>query len=70
MEGEYISIETLRIYQEIEKENKELQEKINKAIQYIKNNTWTDDYGHNVIEDDEEYLLKTLGDKNEQINNN
>lgn len=25
MQGEYISIETLRIYQEIEKENKELQ---------------------------------------------
>ena len=37
MKGEYISIETLRIYQEIEKENKELQEKINKPIQILKN---------------------------------
>jgi len=35
MKGEYISIETLRIYQDIEKENKELQEKINKARSYV-----------------------------------
>ena len=35
MKGEIISIETLRIYQAIEKENKELQEKIDKAIEYI-----------------------------------
>ena len=36
MQGEFISIETLRIYQEIEKENKELQDRINKAIEHIK----------------------------------
>ena len=38
MKEEYISIETLKIWQEIEKENKILQEKINKVIQYLKNN--------------------------------
>ena len=65
MNGEYISIETLRTYQEIEKENKELQERINKATEYIKNNSGIDDYGHNVIEDDKEYLLNILGDKDE-----
>ena len=33
--GEIISIETLRLWQEQEKENKELQERIKKAIEYI-----------------------------------
>lgn len=35
MKGEFISIETARIQAEIEKENKELQERIDKAIEYI-----------------------------------
>ena len=35
MKGEYISIETLRIWHEQEKENIELQEKIDRAIEYI-----------------------------------
>lgn len=35
MKGEYISIETLRIIQELEKENKELQDRIDKAIKII-----------------------------------
>jgi hypothetical protein len=35
MKGEYISIETLKVYQEIEKENKELHEKIYKAKSYV-----------------------------------
>lgn len=59
MKTEIISIETLRIWQEIEKENKKLQSKINKAIKYIKkiineNKEWT--------MCDEEELLKILGD--------
>ena len=39
MKGEYISIETARIMADIEKENKELQDRINKAIEYIEDNT-------------------------------
>ena len=35
MRGEYISIETLRIWQEQEKENVELQEKINLILEEI-----------------------------------
>jgi hypothetical protein len=35
MKGEYISIETLRMYQEIEKENKKLHEIIEKAKSYV-----------------------------------
>ena len=35
MKGEFISIEILQIMSDIEKENKELQERINKAIEYI-----------------------------------
>lgn len=59
MKTEIISIETLRIWQEIEKENKKLQSKINKAIKYIKkiineNKEWT--------MCDEENLLRILGD--------
>lgn len=38
MKEEYISIETLRIWQEIEKENKQLYEIKNKAINYIQTN--------------------------------
>lgn len=35
MKGEYISVETLKILQDMEKENKELQNKIEKAKEYI-----------------------------------
>lgn len=35
MKGEYISIETAKIMGVIDKENKELQDKIDKAINYI-----------------------------------
>lgn len=35
MNGEYISIETAKIMGVIDKENKELQDKIDKAINYI-----------------------------------
>lgn len=52
MKGEYISIETLKMYQEIEKENKELHEKIDKAIEYV--NTWlVDEYS--ICVPDKEY---------------
>lgn len=36
MKGEYISIETARIMADIEKENKELQKRIDEAIELIK----------------------------------
>ena len=36
MKGEYISIETLKMYQEIEKENKELQEENKKLKEEVK----------------------------------
>lgn len=35
MKGEFISIETLRINQEIEKDNTDLQNKVDQAIEYI-----------------------------------
>lgn len=35
MKGEYISIETLRIMQDLEKENKELQNIIKEAKEYV-----------------------------------
>lgn len=40
MKGEFISIESAKINADIEKENKELQERIDKAIEYIKENTY------------------------------
>ena len=39
MKGEYISIETSKIMADIEKENKELHDKIDKAIEYIEDNS-------------------------------
>lgn len=36
MKGEYISIETSKIMGEIEKENKELQQRIDKAIKFLR----------------------------------
>ena len=41
MKGEFISIETAQINADIERENKELQERIDKAIEYIKNHKET-----------------------------
>lgn len=38
MKGEFISIETARINADIEKENLELQLRIEKAIEYMQNN--------------------------------
>jgi hypothetical protein len=38
MKGEFITIETAQIMADIEKENKELQQRIDKAIEYIENN--------------------------------
>lgn len=35
MKGEYISMETSKIMADIEKENKELHDRIDKAIEYI-----------------------------------
>lgn len=35
MKGEFISVETARIMADIEKENKNLQKRIDKAIEYI-----------------------------------
>jgi len=75
MKGEYISIETLKIWQEVEKENEELHKKINKAIEYIKNHSKC---GGSFIDNkfvieyiDEIYngmeLLNILGDSNEKI---
>jgi len=41
-----------------------LQSKIDKAIEYIENNIWEDEYGGDVIEDYNHELLKILkGDK-------
>lgn len=64
MKGEYISIETLEIMSEIEKENKRLQERIDKSIEYIKNKQEDINNGGN----DMSYrqltvLLEILGDK-------
>ena len=39
MKGEFLSVETARIMADIEKENKELQERIDKAIDYINHNS-------------------------------
>lgn len=36
MKGEFISIETTQIMADMEKENKELQQRIDKAIGYVK----------------------------------
>ena len=60
MKGEYISIETLEIMSEIEKENKRLQERIEKAVEYIK------DYDKKPIKswnEPKNVLLEILGDK-------
>lgn len=59
MKGEYISIETLRIYQEIEKENKELHEKIDKAIEYIKDK-YDDDLFDDTLTQFQDNLLNIL----------
>jgi hypothetical protein len=40
MKAEIISIETAKIMAAIEKENKELQERIDKASEYIEKNSW------------------------------
>lgn len=66
MKGEYISIETLRIWQEVEKENEELRTKINKAIEYIKYNATSNyfDETANMFRREMD-LLDILGDSNE-----
>lgn len=40
MKGEYLKLETVKTLAELLNENKELQERIDKAIDYIKNNSW------------------------------
>jgi len=42
------------------KERNNLQSKIDKAIKYIKNNTWEDEYGGDIIEDYDHKLLDIL----------
>ena len=42
------------------KERNNLQSKIDKAIEYIKNNTWEDEYGGDIIEDYDHKLLDIL----------
>lgn len=50
MKGEYISIETAKIMEEIEKENRKLQDIIDKAIKYI----WSTKYEFGDLEQDYE----------------
>jgi hypothetical protein len=52
MKGEYISIETSKIMADIEKENKELHEIIEKAIKYIEQGIWS-----NGIDEEKQYSL-------------
>ena len=63
--GEIISIETLRLWREQEKENIELQERINKAIEYLKNNIadvdfMIEEYGYESVTG--EYVETTFDD--------
>lgn len=58
MKGEFISIETAQIIADIEKENKELQERIDKAIEEIK---YFDTMANHL--NDEIYLDETLSNK-------
>lgn len=68
MKGEYISIETSKIMADIEKENKELHEKIDKAIEYIEENApWEEETedgdfvsGKLLQDDDIDYVLEIL----------
>ena len=72
MNGEYISIETARITQELEKENKKLQERIDKAIEYILENEEPIKLGEHEhfafyrfqLDDTEELLNILQGDNN------
>ena len=68
MIGEIISIETLRIHQATEQENKELQEAKEKTIEFVKKNIKINAKNHNIMEisyKDYLKLLEILGDKNE-----
>ena len=68
MIGEIISIETLRIYQAIEQENKEQQERFSKAIKFIKTHIKINAKNHDIMEISyRNYLklLEILGEKNE-----
>ena len=59
MKGEYISVETAKIMAEIEKENKEYQEIIEKLIEYIDSCPRVKNYYTDVV-CDYESLMKIL----------
>ena len=70
MNGEYISIESAKIMTDIEKENKELQNRVNKAIKKI--NILNENLCENtdlqlvqLIKNQKEVLKILKGDKNE-----
>lgn len=68
MIGEIISIETLRIHQATEQENKELQETKEKTVKFVKKNIKINPKNHDIMEISyKNYLklLEILGDKNE-----
>lgn len=69
MIGEIISIETLRIHQATEQENKELQETREKTINFVKKNIKINPKNHDAMEiSHKNYLklLEILGEKNDK----
>lgn len=70
MKGEFVSIETARINADIEKENKELQQRIEKAIFYCKEEIYNNyinsfENTQKVAKGVRDDLLKILGGKDE-----
>lgn len=79
MKGEFISIETARIMADVEKENKELQQRIDKAIKYIKNKgtrinkqdiKWSDEWLLHFEDNYKAELLNILEGKDESKRSN
>lgn len=68
MIGEIISIETLRIYQEIEKENKELQEENEKLKDSLETMTFTAKVKQEAIDSLIKRIDEAIGIANERVN--
>lgn len=62
MKGEYISIETSKIMADIEEENKELHDRIDKAIEHIEEtiNKWEDYEQYYEVVQEDKFILKIL----------
>ena len=61
MKGEYISIETSKIMADIEKENKELYDRIDKVNNYVQEQKQEIEKLNNIINELEKYLDEALG---------